>query len=99
MTSGRNFFDQPIKNDLRSYDNNWKIAIGEGNDCTIGWLLDCPYSKKSCKLIAIGVSKQQKIDGDLKAVQQMNFTWNLYRYIFHYWISERNSFRFFKRKS
>ena len=46
MIDGRNFFDQPLKNDLRTYDNIRKIATGLGDDYTIGCLLDYPYSKK-----------------------------------------------------
>ena len=30
----RNFFDQPVKNSLRTYDNIRKIATGQGDDCT-----------------------------------------------------------------
>ena len=36
MTNGRNFFDQPIKNDQITYDNIRKIATGQGDDCTTG---------------------------------------------------------------
>ena len=32
MIDGRNFFDKPIKNYLRSYDNVRKIAIGQDGD-------------------------------------------------------------------
>ena len=35
--------------------------------------------KKKYKLIAIDLSKQQKLDADLKAIQQINFTGNLDR--------------------
>ena len=31
----RNFFDQPIKNDLETYDNIRKIETGQGDDYTI----------------------------------------------------------------
>ena len=31
MIDGRNFFDQPVKNDLRSYDNSQKISTGQGD--------------------------------------------------------------------
>ena len=31
---GRNFFDQPVKNDLRPYDNIGKITIGQEFDYT-----------------------------------------------------------------
>ena len=30
----RNFFDQPIKNDLKTYDNIKMIATGQGDDYT-----------------------------------------------------------------
>ena len=59
MIDGRNFFDQPIKNDLKIYDNVRKIAKGQGDDYTTGCLLDYPYFKKYYKLIAIDLSKQQ----------------------------------------
>ena len=79
MIDGRNFFDQPIKNDLKTYDNIRKIATGQGDDCTIGCSLDYPYFKKYYKLIAIDLSKQQKQDANLKVIQQINFTRNLDR--------------------
>ena len=43
MTDGRNFFDQPVKSNLRAYDNIRKIVTGQGDDYTIGCLLDYPY--------------------------------------------------------
>ena len=76
---GRNFFDQPIKNDLKTYDNIRKITTGQGDDYTTGCLLDYTYFKKYYKLIAIYLSKQQKLDADPKAIQQINFTGNLDR--------------------
>ena len=57
LIDGRNFFDQPIKNDLKTYDNIRKIATGQGDDYTPGCLLDYPYFKKYYKLIAIDLSK------------------------------------------
>ena len=79
MIDGRNFFDQPIITDLRTYGNIRKIATGHGDDYTTGCLLDYPYFKKYYKLIAIDLSKQQKLDTDPKAIQQINFTGNLSR--------------------
>ena len=64
MIDGRNLFDQPMKNDLKPYDNVRKIATGQGDDCTTGCLLDYPYFKKHYKLVATDLSKQQKIDAD-----------------------------------
>ena len=57
MIDGRNFFDQTIKNDLRTYDNNHKIATGQRDDYTTGCLLYYPYFKEYHKLIAIDLSK------------------------------------------
>ena len=53
MIYGRNLFDQPIKNELKTYDNIGKIATGLDDDYTNGCLLDNPYLKKYYKLIAI----------------------------------------------
>ena len=36
MIDGRNLFDQPIKNDLKTYDNIIKIATDQGDDYTTG---------------------------------------------------------------
>ena len=79
MTDGRKLFDKPVKNDLRTYDNTRKITIGQGDNYTFGYLLDYPYFKEYDKLITIDISKQQKLDADPKAVQQINFIGNLDR--------------------
>ena len=50
IIDGKNFFDQPVKNDLKNYDNILKIGIGQGDDFTTGCLLDYPYLKKYYKL-------------------------------------------------
>ena len=36
MTDGKNFFDQPINSDIKTYENIRKIATGQGYDCTNG---------------------------------------------------------------
>ena len=45
---GRNFFDQPVKNDLKTYDKVQKLRTGQGDDYLTGCLLDYPYFKKYC---------------------------------------------------
>ena len=79
MEDKRDFFDQPIKNDLKNYDNIRKISTGQGDDHATGCLLGYPYFKKYCKLIGIDLSKQQKLHPNTKAIQQINFTGNLDR--------------------
>ena len=57
MIDGRHFFDQPVKRDIRTYDNMPKIASFQGDDYTIWCFLDYPYFESYNKLIAIGFSK------------------------------------------
>ena len=68
MIDGRNFFDQPIKNDLKPYGNIRKITTGQGEDYTNRCLLDYPSFKKYNKLIEIDLSKQQKLDANPKSI-------------------------------
>ena len=60
-----------------TYDNIQSIAMGQGDDYKTGCLLDYNYFKKYYKMIAIDLSKQQALDTDPKAIQQINFTGNL----------------------
>ena len=79
VINGENFFDQPIKNNKITYDNISKIAAGQGDDYTTGCLLDYPYIANTYKMIAVDLSKQQALDADPRAIQQINFTGNLDR--------------------
>ena len=79
MIDGRNVLDQPVKNDLLTYDNIQKVATGQGDDYTTGCLLDYNYFNNYYKMIAIGLSKQQAPEADPKAIQQINVTANLDR--------------------
>ena len=75
----KNFFDQPIKDNKVTYENIRKITTGQGDHYTTGCLLDYTCFKKYDKMIAIDLSKQQVLDADSKAIQQINFTANLDR--------------------
>ena len=77
MTDVQNVCDQPIRNDLITYDNIRQIATGQGDDDTTGCLLDYNYFKKYYKMIAINLSKQQALDADPKPIQQIKSTGNL----------------------
>ena len=54
-----------------------KTTIGQGDDYITACLLDYTYFKKYYKIIAIDLSKQQVLDADPKAIQQINFSANL----------------------
>ena len=79
MIDGENVFDQPINSNIKTYENIRKIARGRGDDHTTGCLLDYSYFKDHYKMIAIDLSKQQALDADPRAIQQINFTANLDR--------------------
>ena len=68
-----------MKNDKTIYDNIRKIATSQGDDYTTGCLLDYAYFKNYYKMIVIDLSKQQALDADPRAIQQINFTANLDR--------------------
>ena len=75
----KTFFDQRVKDNKVTYENIRKIATGKGDDYTTGFLLDYSYFKDSYKIIAIDLSKEQTLDVDPRAIQQINFTANLDR--------------------
>ena len=79
IINGENFFDQPTKNNKVTYENIRKIATGQGDDYTTGCLLDYSYFADTYKMIAVDLSKQQALDTDPRAIQQINFTANLDR--------------------
>ena len=62
---------------MDAYEIICKIKAGQGDDYTTGCLLEYNYFKKYYKMIAISLSKQQALDADPKAIQQINFTGNL----------------------
>ena len=67
MISG-SFFHQPFKNDIKTYDNIQKIAIGQGDDYNTGSLLDYNYVNNYYKMIAIELRKQEALDADPRAI-------------------------------
>ena len=77
MIDGQYFFDQLVKNYLRTYDNIRKIATGQGDDYTTRCLLDNVYFINYYKMMAINLSKQQALVADPKAILQINFAGNL----------------------
>ena len=53
--------------------------FGQGDGCTTGYLLDYPYFEHHYKMKMRSLSKQQVLDVDTEAIQQINFTKNLNR--------------------
>ena len=74
---GRNFYDQPINDSIKQYDEGRKTATGQSDDYTTGCLLDFAYLKNNCRLIAnkiADLSKQKVLDAYSRAIQQIIFT-------------------------
>ena len=46
MIDGKNFFDQPINSDHKTYENIRKIATGQGDDYTTGCLLQYSFFQR-----------------------------------------------------
>ena len=79
MIDGKNFLDQPVKNNKATYENIGKIATGQRDDYATGCLLDYICFKTYYKMIPADLSKHQVLDADPKAIQQTNFTSNIER--------------------
>ena len=79
MFDGKIFFDQPVNSDLKTYENIRKVATGQGDDYTTGCLPDHSYFKENYKMIAIDLTKEQVLDADPRAIQQINFMTSLDR--------------------
>ena len=71
---GRNFYDQPINDSIKQYDEIRKIYTGQGDDYTTGHSLDYFYFGKNYRLIAADLSTQKALDADSRAIQQIIFT-------------------------
>ena len=70
---GRNFYDQPINDQIKKYNEIRKIATRKGDDHTARCLLDYQYFKDRYQLIAVDLSKQKELDADPRAIKQIKF--------------------------
>ena len=73
MIDEKNFYDQPTNDLIKQYDEVRKVSTGHGDDHTTGSLLDYAYFKDNYRLIAVDLSKQNALDADPRAVQQIVF--------------------------
>ena len=71
---GRNFYDQPINDTIKQYNEIRRIPTGQGHDYTTGCLLDFSYFEKKYRLIVTDLSKQKALHADSRTIQQIIFT-------------------------
>ena len=77
MINGKILFNQPVKKNKITYENIRKLATVQEDDDAAGCLLDYAYFIDNYKTFAKDLSKQQALDADLRAIQQINFTLSL----------------------
>ena len=76
MIKREKFFDQPINDNKVTYESIRKIATGKGDDYTTGCLLDYTYFIDNYEIIALDLSRQQALDADPRAIQQIMTQYN-----------------------
>ena len=69
----RNFYDQPINDQIKKYDEVRKVMTGKGDEYTTGSLLNYYYALKHYQLITVDLSKQTDLDADPRTIQQTEF--------------------------
>ena len=87
---GRNFYDQPINDLIKQYDEVRKISTGQGDDYTTGCLLDFACFEKNYRLITADLSKQKALDADPRVIQQIIFTGKASQNTVIYYILEQS---------
>ena len=87
---GRNFYDQPINDLIKQYDEIRKISTGQCDDYTTGCLLDFAYLEKNYRLIAADLNKQKALDADSRAIHQIIFTGKASANVLIYYILEKS---------
>ena len=68
IIDGRNFYDNPVENNMEKYRESKKLMTGKGEDYTTGSLLDFNYFNKHYKLVAVDLSKQKQLDAAPRAI-------------------------------
>ena len=57
MTVGRNFFDQPIKNNLKTYHNIREFTTGQGDNYTNWWFTRLPIFQRTSQANSNGFTQ------------------------------------------
>ena len=71
IINGKNFYNKPIDSDIKQYEDIRKLTIEKGDDFTTGCVLYYENIKNHYRLIAADGSRQNELDVDPKAIQQI----------------------------
>ena len=83
MIGGKSFLYWSVKNNLKTFDNIRKIAIGQEYDNATGCALHYKYfnnyysNRFGIELVAIDLSKQQALNSNSKTIQQITLRGNI----------------------
>ena len=68
----RNVYDQPIDSDITWYEEMRKLTTSQGEDYVKGCFFGYECIKNHHRVI-VNLSRQQELDVDCKAIQQIEF--------------------------
>ena len=71
LIDGRKFYEHPINDLVKQYDEIRKTPTGQGDNYTTGCSLDYQDFEDHYNLIAVDFSKQKELHADSRAVQQI----------------------------
>ena len=77
IISPKNLYDQAINSDIKRYEEIKKLLTEQGEDYPTGCLLRYEYIKNHYRLIAVDLNRLKELDADLKAIQPIEFFWQL----------------------
>ena len=70
LIDGKNFYDQPINDQIKKYHEIRKISTGKGEYYATGSMLAYQKFKDHYPLIAVDLSKQKELDADSKRINK-----------------------------
>ena len=94
LIDGGNFYDHPVNDLIKQYDEVRKISIGQGDDYSTEYLLNYAYFKNYCRLIAVHLSKQKLLEEMIIQIKTIHCSWKIKRNILR--ILKRNSKSFMR---
>ena len=71
--NGKKIYDQANDSDIKRCEEIRKLTTGQGEDYATGCSLEFDYIKNNYRLIAVDLSRQEELNTDLNAVQQIEF--------------------------
>ena len=77
LIDDRNFYDQPLGDQIKKYGKIRKKATGQDDVYTTEYLLDYQYVKDHYQLTAVDLSKQKELDANPRTIQKRWALWNL----------------------